>query len=110
MAKKERSKSVSLLNEEQIEKLLAHLSHWHLQLVDSHPRLVKNYKCEHFAAAMLFANQIANMAELENHHPRLLVEYKRVQISWWSHEPVGLTEMDFLMAARCDELAERNTG
>ncbi|MFM2480011.1 4a-hydroxytetrahydrobiopterin dehydratase [Celerinatantimonas sp. YJH-8] len=110
MAKNDSEAHANILADERIQELMAHLNQWQLQLIDGHPRLVKNYLCQNFAGAMLFANQIGNMAELEGHHPRLLIEFNRVKVSWWTHQPLGLTEFDFVMAVRCDELAERNAG
>ncbi|MFM2484225.1 4a-hydroxytetrahydrobiopterin dehydratase [Celerinatantimonas yamalensis] len=110
MTKKEQPLKLKVLSHTQIEQLLAHLDHWQLQHVDESPRLVKKYQCQQFADAMLLANQIGNIAELEKHHPRLVIQWGWVQVSWWTYRQQGLTEMDFIMAARCDELAERSAG
>ncbi len=45
------------------------------------------------------------MADLEDHHPQLVVEWGRLQVSWWTHAIGGLHMNDFVLAARCDELA-----
>ncbi|MFM2478434.1 4a-hydroxytetrahydrobiopterin dehydratase [Celerinatantimonas sp. MCCC 1A17872] len=109
MAKNEQTQA-NALDQSQISQLLSHLDHWQLQHTDSGYHLVKKYRCAQFADSMLLANQIANMAQLENHHPRLTIQSQWVQVCWWSESCQGLTEMDFIMAARCDELAERNVG
>lgn len=106
MAKKEPA-SRPVLGTEQIEQLMSHLVQWQLQQVEDVPRLIKKYSTASFADSMLLANQVANMAQLENHHPYLVIKSHSVRIGWWSENPKGLTEMDFIMAARCDELAER---
>lgn len=110
MAKNDSDAPAKVLADERIHDLMGHLNQWQLQMIEGHPRLVKNYPCPNFAAAILFANQVANMAELERHYPRILIEANRVKVSWWNHEPLGLTEFDFVMAVRCDELAESNAG
>ena len=68
------------------------------------PHLEKEFKFKDFAQAVAFANKIASLAEAEQHHPSLSVEWGRVKVAWWTHKEKGLTRNDFKMAARTDEV------
>ena len=68
--------------------------------------LVRDYEFKDFAAAMAFVNRVAEAAEEANHHPDILLHgWNRVRLSLMTHSEGGLTENDFAMAARFDELA-----
>ena len=53
-----------------------------------------------FAAALAFTNAVGAMAEAEGHHPALLTEWGRVQVTWWTHSVQGLHLYDFIAAAK----------
>ena len=53
---------------------------------------------------MGFANQVALIAQAEDHHPEMEISYKKVEIELWTHAAGGLTENDFILAAKIDEL------
>lgn len=68
--------------------------------------IVRDRKLDDFAAAMAFANRVAEAAEEANHHPDILVHgWSKVRLSLTNHSQGGLTEADFSLAARIDELA-----
>ncbi|MOA70730.1 putative pterin-4-alpha-carbinolamine dehydratase [compost metagenome] len=54
--------------------------------------------------AMGFLNRMAEVAEAEGHHPDFYVHYNRVDITLWTHAAEGLTENDFILAAKIDAL------
>jgi 4a-hydroxytetrahydrobiopterin dehydratase len=67
--------------------------------------IVRELKCEDFAAAMAFVNRVAQEAEEANHHPDILVHgWNRVRLSLTNHSAGGLTDADFELAARIDGL------
>ena len=67
--------------------------------------LVKDFKLEHFAAAMGFVNQVAEMAEAANHHPDILIHgWNQVRLTLSTHSEGGLTEKDRALAERIDQL------
>lgn len=68
-------------------------------------RLERVFKFRNFVQALEFANKIGALAEEENHHPLLVVEWGRVTVNWWTHKIGGLHKNDFIMAAKADELA-----
>lgn len=68
-------------------------------------RIVKQWTMKHFMAAMNFFNHVAALAELDGHHPDLHLEgYRQVRIEIWTHAINGLSENDFVLAAKIDEL------
>ncbi|HEY5680733.1 MAG TPA: 4a-hydroxytetrahydrobiopterin dehydratase [Pseudomonadales bacterium] len=89
------------------EAMLAELTGWRVDVVDEVPRLSRTYQTADFAAALGLANTIGEMADSEDHHPQLVVEWGRLQVSWWTHAIGGLHMNDFVLAARCDELAAK---
>jgi len=60
-----------------------------------------------FAAAMVFVNRVAELAEAEGHHPDIAIHYNRVEFTLWTHAVGGLSENDFVLAAKIDALAAR---
>jgi 4a-hydroxytetrahydrobiopterin dehydratase len=53
---------------------------------------------------MAFSNAVAGIAEEAGHHPRVITEWGRVNIAWWTHKIRGLHRNDFVMAAKTDEI------
>jgi 4a-hydroxytetrahydrobiopterin dehydratase len=69
-------------------------------------KLSKSYRFANFASAMKLANQIAELAECEGHHPDLLVRWGELMVCLWTHKIDGLSESDFILAAKIDRAAE----
>ena len=57
-----------------------------------------------FKAAMAFVNRMAEVAEAEQHHPDFTVHYNQVDVEVWTHVAKGLTENDFILAAKINQL------
>jgi len=72
-------------------------------VVDEH-HLHKVFSFPDFAAALAFTNQVGELAESEGHHPDILLSWGRVEIEIFTHKIDGLTESDFILAARIDRL------
>jgi 4a-hydroxytetrahydrobiopterin dehydratase len=77
---------------------------WETVTVDGVDRLVRAYAFKDFAGALAFTNRVGEIAEEAGHHPKIVTEYGRCEVSWWSHEMGGLHKNDFILAARTDEL------
>jgi len=75
---------------------------WDILKVDGKEQLCKEFKFRNFVKALAFTNKVGELAEAENHHPAILVEYGKVTVSWWTHVIGGLHKNDFIMAARTD--------
>jgi 4a-hydroxytetrahydrobiopterin dehydratase len=67
-------------------------------------KLQKVFRFKNFVASMGFANQVALLAQAEDHHPDLRIAYAQVEIVLWTHAAGGLTENDFVLAAKIDLL------
>jgi 4a-hydroxytetrahydrobiopterin dehydratase len=68
-------------------------------------RIRKDWKVKNFMAGMDFFDRIAQLAEEDGHHPDLHIEgYRNVWIELWTHAIGGLSENDFILAAKIDEL------
>jgi 4a-hydroxytetrahydrobiopterin dehydratase len=66
--------------------------------------LARTYRFENFSAAMRAAVRIGEMAEEQQHHPDLYVAWGRLGVEIWTHKIGGLTESDFIFAAKCDAI------
>lgn len=84
--------------------LLAELPGWAIRREDGVDMLSKTYRYPDFVAALGAAGRIGALAEAEDHHPRLVVEYGRLGVTWWTHTIGGLHMNDFVMAARTEAL------
>jgi 4a-hydroxytetrahydrobiopterin dehydratase len=67
--------------------------------------LEKEYRFRNFAEALAFANRVGEVAESLGHHPELHVKWGAVVVLLWTHKRNGITDADFTLAARADELA-----
>ena len=65
--------------------------------------LTRRYLFQDFAEALAFANRVGSVAEAEGHHPDLYVAWGKCTIEIWSHKVKGLTESDFVLAAKCEQ-------
>ena len=75
------------------------------QTVREH-HLEKDYKFKDFREALDFTNRVGELAEAQGHHPDIYLAWGKVRITLWTHKIDGLTESDFIMAAKIDELAD----
>ena len=83
---------------------LDQLKDWALDSEAPVLKLSRCYAFPDFNSALRFTNLVGDLADRENHHPRVCIEWGRVQVSWWTHSLDGLFINDFIMAARCDDL------
>ena len=97
-------KDSAAVSEAQASELLTQIPDWEIITLDGVRQLQRVYKFRDFVSAMAFANAVTELAEQENHHPSLLVEWGKLTATWWTHTIKGLHQNDFVMAARCDEL------
>ena len=73
------------------------------RVVDEH-HLEKDYRFPDFAVALGYVNRVGAMAEEQHHHPDLQLAWGKVRVAIWTHKIDGLTESDFVFAAKCDAL------
>lgn len=92
------------LRGKEIETLLATLGGgWRVK--DEH-HLEKEYTFRNFAEALDFTNRVGAIAEDQGHHPDIALSWGRVGLTIWTHKINGLTESDFVLAAKADEALE----
>lgn len=94
------------LSDSQQQNLMSELDGWSLIHREGIPQLEKVFRFKNFRLAWAFADQIAQMAEDEFHHPAILLEWGKVTVTWWSHSIKGLHKNDFICAAKCDALSQ----
>ena len=86
-----------LLNQEEIDKLASQLENW--KVIENH-HLVGVYQFVNFAEALEFTRRVGEVAEDLQHHPEIDLGWGRVEITIFTHDRDGLTELDFRFAAR----------
>lgn len=72
-------------------------------VIDEH-HLEKDYLFNNFREALEFTNKLGEIAELEGHHPDIILSYGKVKIQLWTHRINGLSENDFILAAKYDNV------
>lgn len=95
---------VSAVPADEQTHLLAQLDGWVIDSEEGTDKLVRTFDFPDMVSALAFANVVGELAEVENHHPQLIVEWGRVDVCWWTHTIGGLHLNDFIMASRCDAL------
>ena len=75
------------------------------QVVENH-HLSKTYRFKDFAQPLAFVDRVGAMAEEQWHHPDIYLAWGVVRIEIWTHKINGLTESDFVFAAKCDALLD----
>ncbi len=91
---------VAPFNREKAEEYLRALSGWALS--GDSKRIRKEYQFKNFKEVIGFFNRIARISEEENHHPDLQIAYSRVGVELSTHAVKGLSENDFILAAKFD--------
>ena len=89
------------LQGEELEKMKAQLPTW--QVADGH-HLTRSYTFPDFKTALDFVNRVGAIAEEEGHHPDLYLAWGKVDVKTWTHKIDGLTESDFILAAKIEQL------
>ena len=90
------------LEREESSRLLKELgADW--RVVENH-HLEKSYDFPDFKTALDFVNRVGELAEREGHHPDIELSYGKVGLTIWTHKIDGLTESDFVLAAKAEKL------
>lgn len=92
------------VTQQEMAELHPQVSDWGLITEDGIRKLDRMFKFSDFQQALAFTNAVGNLAEGEGHHPRLVTEWGKVHITWWTHKIRDLHRNDFLMAAKSDQL------
>lgn len=84
--------------------LLSHLKEW--TLAKDFKKISKKFTFKNYVDAMAFAEKITPVAEAEGHHPDLSLGWGRVEVELTTHAIKGLSENDFILAAKIDKLGK----
>ena len=93
--------SVPPLTAEQIEPLKSSVDGW--SIVNNH-HIEREFAFSGFRGALDFVNRVGELAEQQGHHPDIFLAWGKVGVSIWTHKIDGLTESDFILAAKIDRL------
>lgn len=88
------------LKGERLQEFAAKLPGW--TMVDEH-YLQREFRLPDFKSALQLTNTIGELADAENHHPDLLLSWGKVVVTLWTHSVGGLSENDFVLAAKIDQ-------
>ncbi|MGH9441331.1 MAG: 4a-hydroxytetrahydrobiopterin dehydratase [Thermoanaerobaculia bacterium] len=88
------------LDERRVRELLGEVPGWNA----GDGKIRRELKFADFLSAMTFLNRLAEVAEREGHHPDFCLHYNRVELTLWTHSVGGLSENDFILAAKIDAL------
>ena len=91
-----------LVSDSEAKVLILELDGWVIESDSGINQLIKTYKFSNYAESVNFSNKVADLAESEDHHPKIILEYGNVEVSWWSHKIKGLHKNDFICAAKTD--------
>ena len=89
------------LTADQIRPLVQQVHGW--EVVENH-HIVKRFTFDDFQSALDFVNRVGAVAEAEDHHPDICFGWGKAEITIWTHKAKGLTENDFILAAKIDAL------
>jgi 4a-hydroxytetrahydrobiopterin dehydratase len=93
---------VPKMTPDEVERALRSVGGWDAQ--EGSTRIHRHYRFGDFAEAMRFVNALAAIAEAEGHHPDFAVHYSTVDVTLWTHAIGGLSDNDFIVAAKLDRI------
>lgn len=88
----------------QVAQLTPQIPEWQIDNEAGIPRLRRVFKFPDFRAALEFTARVGQMADRQDHHPRVVLEWGRAEVTWWTHDIRNLHMNDFICAARTDDL------
>lgn len=88
------------LPENEAKELLKKVPNWELR----GKKIERNFEFTDFKESMQFVNKVADIAEEQGHHPDFHIHYNKVTLELWTHSMNGLSENDFVMAAKINDV------
>ncbi|MBI2166260.1 MAG: 4a-hydroxytetrahydrobiopterin dehydratase [Chloroflexi bacterium] len=86
---------------EEMAQLHPQVPEWQV-IHEENRKLERRFRFRDFRQALAFTNRVAEVAEAEGHHPRIVTEWGRATVTWWTHKLKDLHRNDFIMAAKTD--------
>ena len=93
-----------VLSEQEIKELVLEIPSWIVHEEEGIKRLICSFAFSSYEDSVNFTNKVAKLAEEEDHHPEIVLEWGNVTVSWWSHKIKGLHKNDFICASKTDNL------
>ena len=91
------------LTNTEITNLISEINDWDL-IQEPVKQIKKIFSFPDYQSGVNFLNAVATMADQEDHHPELVLEWGKVTVIWWSHKIKGLHKNDFICASKTDNL------
>jgi len=92
---------VPALKGQELQNLLRQVPGW--EVIQEH-HLHRAYTFPDFKSALVFVNRVGELAEEQGHHPDIFLTWGKVEVTIWTHKIDGLTESDFILAAKIEQL------
>ena len=93
-----------MLSAKEIKELAPQIPSWIVYEEEGIKRLICSFAFSSYEDSVNFTNKVAQLAEEEDHHPEIVLEWGNVTVSWWSHKIKGLHKNDFICASKTDNL------
>ena len=93
------------VSDDEASLLIKEIEGWDL-INDGIKKLKKEFSFSNYSDSVDFSNKVADMAEQEDHHPQIILEWGKVTVIWWSHKIKGLHKNDFICAAKTNNLSK----
>ena len=97
-----------MLSEQEIQELAPQIPSWMIHEEEGIKRLICSFAFSSYEDSVNFTNKVAKLAEEEDHHPEILLEWGKVTVTWWSHKIKGLHNNDFICASKTDLLFKKS--
>ena len=92
------------VSNEEIPILMSQIPLWDVIEENNIKKLTCLFKFSDYEQSLVFTNKVATLADEEDHHPKMTLEWGKVRVIWWSHKIQGLHQNDFICAAKTDRL------
>ena len=92
-----------IVSDNEASMLIKEIEGWDL-INDGIKKLKKEFSFSNYSDSVDFSNKVADMADKEDHHPQIILEWGKVTVIWWSHKIKGLHKNDFICAAKTNNI------
>jgi 4a-hydroxytetrahydrobiopterin dehydratase len=94
-----------IVSDDEASLLIKEIEGWNL-INDGVKKLKKEFSFSNYSDSVDFSNKVAGIAEQEDHHPQIILEWGKVTVIWWSHKIKGLHKNDFICAAKTNNITK----
>ena len=93
------------VSDDEASILIKEIEGWDV-IDDGAKKLKKEFSFSNYSDSVDFSNKVADMADKEDHHPQIILEWGKVTVIWWSHKIRGLHKNDFICAAKTNKISK----